>query len=132
MVAVFASLAATLAACSGGGGEEPSTTVSTAPAPTTTTMDERACALVARDAVRLVEDLVRALEGVPYEALVDRERWPADLVRIESRGEALQRASDEAGCDEGLIRGAVVGAVESMEAGSRAGRMLLELLAPGG
>jgi hypothetical protein len=132
MVAVIVAAATVAAACSGGGGEEPVTTVSTAPTPTTTTMDERACALVARDAVGLVEDLVRALDGVPYEALVDRERWPDDLLRVESRGEDLQRASDEAGCDEALIRGAVVAAVERMDAGSRAGQLLLELLAPGG
>jgi len=122
-------LVLTAAACSGGG-EAATSTIGTAATTTTTTMDVRACEGLADDAVRWVGDLVDGLEGISYEVLVDRTLWPEGLVRLDEEGTALQAESDAAGCDEGLIRGAVVQAASQMEADSAAARMLLELLAP--
>jgi hypothetical protein len=94
-------------------------------------MDVEACAEIADDAVAWVGDLVAALEGITYDELVDRDRWPDALVSLDSDGGDLQARSDAAGCDEGLIRGVVVAAAADMEAQGRAGQMLLDLIAPG-
>ena len=118
-----------VASCSGGGGET-TPTGATVATTTTTTMDIRVCEDLADDAVRWVEDLVAALEGIAYDDLVDRTRWSEDLVRIDEAGGALQAESDAAGCDEGLIRGAVVAAIPDMDPNGAAARLLLELLAP--
>jgi hypothetical protein len=118
------------AACDGGGEAVPSTEapgVST----TTTTVPSRVCADLASDAIEWVEDLAAELEGIRYEVLVDRALWPESLVLVDERGDALQAESDAAGCDEGLIRGAVVAAAAQMEADGRAAQLLLDLLAPG-
>ena len=118
------------AACDGGGETVPSTEaigIST----TTTTVPSRVCGDLASDAIEWVEDLAAELEGIRYEVLVDRALWPESLIRVDERGDALQAESDAAGCDEGLIRGAVVAAAAQMEADGRVGRLLLDLLAPG-
>lgn len=122
-----------LAAACDGGGEAVTTTSGGAVASsiTTTTMDEEVCSEVTDDAVAWVEDLVGALEGVRYEDLVDRARWPEALTALDARGADLQARSDGAGCDAGLIRGAVVSAATRMEAEGRTARLLLDLLAPG-
>jgi len=118
-----------VAACSGGD-EEVTPTFATVATTTTTTMDIRVCEGLAADAVRWVEDLVSELEGIRYEVLVDPTLWPESLVRIDEEGGALQAESDAAGCDESLIRGAVVAAAGQMQADGAAARLLLELLAP--
>ena len=119
-----------VAACSGES-DAVTSTVGTAATSTTTTMDIRVCEDLADDAVRWVESLVAELEGISYEVLVDRTLWPESLVRVDEEGGALQAESDAAGCDESLIRGAVVQAAEQMTADGAASQLLLDLLAPG-
>jgi len=118
------------AACSGDGGASTSTA---APGTSTTisTVPSRVCEDLAVDAVEWVEDLAAELEGIRYEVLVDRALWPESLIRVDEQGDALQAESDAAGCDESLIRGAVVVAASQMEADGRTAQLLLELLAPG-
>lgn len=116
-------------ACSGDGGTTTSSVAAVATT-TTTTMDVRLCDGLADEAVGWVGDLVTELEGISYEVLVDRSLWPGGLVRLDEAGAALQAESDAAGCDEGLIRGAVVQAASEMQTDSAAARMLLELLVP--
>lgn len=119
-----------VAACSGDA--EPTTTSAAAfPSSTTTTIDVEVCDDLAEEAVGWLEDLVAELDGIRYEVLVDRTQWPDGLVRLDEEGGALQAESDAAGCDEGLIRGAVVAAAAGMEADGATARLLLELLAPG-
>jgi hypothetical protein len=122
-------LALVAAACSGDG-ESATSTVATSSTTTSTTIDIRVCEDLADDAVAWVEDLVSELEGISYEVMVDRTRWSEDLVRVDEEGGALQAESDAAGCDESLIRGAVVEAASQMDAESATARLLLELLAP--
>jgi len=122
-------LALTITACSGDG-EAVTSTIGTTTTTTTTTMDIRVCEDLAIDAIAWVGDLVTELEGIRYEVLVDRTLWPESLVRIDEEGGALQAESDAAGCDEGLIRGAVVQAAWQMQADSAASQLLLDLLAP--
>jgi len=121
-----------VAACDSGGDAVPTSSVGTVPSTTTTTMDVEVCGEVADEAVAWVEDLVEALDGVTYDQLVDREQWPEELASLDARGTEMQARSDAAGCDEGLIRGAVVSAAAEMEAAGRAGQMLLDLISPGG
>ena len=118
------------AACDGGGDAVPSTEapgIST----TTTTVPSRVCEDLTSDAIEWVEDLAAELEGIRYEVLVNRALWSESLILVDERGDALQAESDAAGCDEGLIRGAVVAAAAQMEADGRASQLLLDLLAPG-
>jgi len=122
-------LAFVVTACSGDG-ESDTSTVATTSTSTTTTMDVRVCEDLADDAVAWVEDLVAELEAISYQVLIDRTAWSEDLVRVDEEGGALQAESDAAGCDEGLIRGAVVAAASQMDAESATARLLLELLAP--
>ena len=122
-------LALAVSACSGDG-EAVTSTVGTIATTTTTTMDVRVCEDLASDAIRWVDDLVGELGGITYEVLVDRTLWPESLVRIDEEGGALQAESDAAGCDEGLIRGAVVEAAGQMQADGAAAQLLLDLLAP--
>jgi hypothetical protein len=117
------------AACDGGDGADVATTSSEGSAPTTTAAPA-VCEDVAGRAVELVRDMVDVLEQVPFEVLVDRESWPEDLVRLDERGAALQAESDVAGCEEAIIRGAVVAAAGEMEAEGRSARFLLDLLVP--
>ena len=123
-------LALGAAACSGSA--EPSSTTA-GPAITTstsTTIDVRVCEDLADDAVAWVSGLVDELEGIRFEVLVDRAQWPDGLVQADEAGTALQAASDAAGCDESLIRGAVVAAAAGMDSESATARMLLDLLVP--
>jgi len=122
-------LALTITACSGDG-EAATSTIGTVATTTTTTMDIQVCENLATDAIAWVGDLVTELEGIRYEVLVDRTLWPESLVRIDEEGGALQAESDAAGCDESLIRGAVVQAAGQMQADSAASQLLLDLLAP--
>jgi len=122
-------LALTITACSGDG-EAATSTIGTVATTTTTTMDIQVCENLAADAIAWVGDLVTELEGIRYEVLVDRTLWPESLVRIDEEGGALQAESDAAGCDESLIRGAVVQAAGQMQADSAASQLLLDLLAP--
>ena len=71
------------------------------------------------------------LDGISYDVLMDRTLWSEDLVRVDEEGGALQAESDAAGCDESLIRGAVVEAASRMESDSATAQLLLDLLAPG-
>lgn len=125
-------LALALAACSGDGDAETTTTIVRASTTTTTTIDFKLCENLADDAVDWVESLVAELEGISYEVLVDRTLWPESLVRVDEEGGALQAESDAAGCDEGLIRGAVVEAASQMEGDGAAAQLLLDLIAPSG
>ncbi|MBU1227220.1 MAG: hypothetical protein KJ698_08430 [Actinobacteria bacterium] len=129
MIPVLA-LVLAVTACSGDGAASTSSAATVSTAATTTTMDVRLCDGLADEAARWVGDLVTALEGIRYEVLIDRSLWSEDLVRLDEAGAALQAESDAAGCDEGLIRGAVVQAASQMQTDSAAARMLLELLVP--
>jgi hypothetical protein len=123
-------IVALAAACDSGAVTTSTSSGVTIASTTTTTMDVAACEEVTADAVAWVEELVAALDGVTYDQLVDRTQWPEALDALDTRGNELQERSDAAGCDEGLIRGAVVAAASEMEAGSSTGRLLLELIAP--
>jgi len=123
-------LALITAACDGGG-DAVTSTMEPGTSTTTTTVPSRVCEDLATDAVDWVEDLATELEGIRYEVLVDRALWPEGLIRVDERGDALQAESDAAGCDESLIRGAVVAAAAQMEADGRTAQLLLDLLAPG-
>lgn len=124
-------VAVAAASCSGGEAQTTTTVVQTVATTTTTTIDVKVCENLADDAVRWVEDLVAELEGIRFEVLTDRTLWPEGLVRIDEEGSALQAESDAAGCDEALIRGAVVEAAARLESDSAASQLLLDLLAPG-
>ena len=114
-----------------GGGDAVTSTAAPSTSTTSSTVPSRVCEDLASDAVEWVEDLAEELEGVRYEVLVDRALWPESLILVDGRGDALQAESDAAGCDEGLIRGAVVAAAAQMEADGRTAQLLLDLLAPG-
>lgn len=118
------------AACDGGG-DAVTTTEAPGTSTTASTVPSRVCEDLASDAIEWVEDLAAELEGIRYEVLVDRALWPESLILVDEQGDALQAESDAAGCDEGLIRGAVVAAAAQMEADGRAAQLLLDLLAPG-
>lgn len=122
-----------LSACSGSASSTTTTTsVGAAVTSTSTTVDVRVCEDLADRAVAWVERLVGELEGIRYEVLIDRSLWPEGLVQVDAEGAALQAESDAAGCDEALIRGAVVAAAAQMDGQSATARLLLDLLSPQG
>lgn len=123
-------LAMVAAACSGTAEPSPTTAGPAITTSTSTTIDVQVCEDLADDAVAWVSRLIDELEGIRFEVLVDRALWPDGLVQVDEAGTALQAASDAAGCDESLIRGAVVAAAAGMESDSATARMLLDLLVP--
>lgn len=130
--ALFLALALAASACSGSGDATTTSSGTGLSTSTSTTIDVRVCQDLADDTIRWVEDLAGALEGISYDVLTDRALWPEDLVRLDEEGGAIQAESDAAGCDESLIRGAVVEAVSRMDPQGSTATLLLELLAPGG
>jgi hypothetical protein len=127
----FLVLIGLLAGCDSGE-EPPATTTPPIPTSTSTTVDVELCAEITAETVRWLEDLVAELESVAFEELIDPAAWPEGLADVDERGAELQSRSDAAGCDEGLIRGAVVEAASEMEGDARVVRLLLDLLVPPG
>jgi hypothetical protein len=118
------------AGCDGDGGVSTTTMERETTAATTTTLPAPECDEVFDEAVDVVKDLVRVLDEVGYEVLVERSTWPEDLLRIEERGLALEERAAAAGCDPGALQSAVKAAADHLEAGGPLGTLLLEMLAP--
>ncbi len=115
-------LAVVLAACDGG------ETTTTVPGPTTTIDPEVRCAQISQDAGEMLIEFVNALENVSPSQLSDRALWPNELVALEQRGEELDQAITEAGCDVLEIQAGIIEQAAELEAENLVARLYLEQL----
>ena len=96
---------------------------------TTTTFDvARACGDLAAEAGDLLEDLIAALERVDAADLLDRARWPDELVALEALGATFDGRAIDLGCDLGAIQSVALARLADVQPDGRIVEFLLELL----